>query len=92
MEQAGQETETQDVNMGMSVAPALDGKHYVTFSVVENNLNVNVVVTDEENYEHDLDEMIRALKQLKADMRRVKSGLVIAQEVPNGFSRKPQGG
>jgi hypothetical protein len=80
------------MQMGMAVAPALDGRHYVTLNVIEGPVNVNVVLTDEDNYEHDIDELIRGLKGLKADMRRAKSGLVIAQEVPNGLSRNKKSG
>lgn len=79
------------MQVGLGLSKGDDGKLSVVLTAVENDMQVAIALTGEENYEHHIDQLIAGLKHMKADMRREKSGLVLVKGgVPDGL-RKPQG-
>ena len=73
------------MQIGFGIFPGTDGKHNAVLQVSEGHVNFAVTFTNEDNADHDINELIKGLKQIQGDLRRVKSGLVLAKEVPNGF-------
>lgn len=66
-------------------------KMLIRMDIVENLSGYTMVFSDEENYETDIDTLMKGLREIKADMRRLKSGLVVVKGgLPDGL-RKPQG-
>jgi len=77
------------MQLGIGISEGNDGKLNVILTAVDNDLQVSLALTDEEHYEHDIEQLISGFKTIKADMRRQKSGLTVVQEVPNAI-RKPE--
>lgn len=78
------------MKIGLGLTQGIDGKHYVMLQAAEDNIGVNISITGEENYEHDIDALIEGLQQMKTDMRHAISGLLISREVPDAI--RAQGG
>ena len=75
------------MDFGVGITQAGDGKNYVMLYAADGQLCFQVQLADQENYAENIDKIIRGLKQVKQDMKQAASGLVVAQEVPNGRLR-----
>lgn len=80
----------------MSMALALgiveqNGKHYVILEATQDNVQVKLSVTDEVNYEEDLDVLITGLTEIKKQMGTAKSGLFVPEGVTLNGARSIQG-
>lgn len=80
------------MNMGLGVFQATDGKWTIAITVIDGAFNVQFSITNEDNYEHDIDELIAGLKSIKGDMRQAISGLIQVKEVPDGLRSNPAQG
>lgn len=78
--------------IGLAIAKDGEGKPYMYMDIRGEAMSVSVFLCDAEHADHAVNELIRGLKTVKADLKREASGLVIPtmEVVPNGL-RKPQG-
>lgn len=78
--------------IGLAIAKDDQGKPYMYQSVQADGVNISVFLCDAEHSDDVVNEIIRGLKTVKADLKREASGLVIPtmEVIPNGL-RKPQG-
>lgn len=70
-------------------------KIVVLLTVGVPDVGLQITLTNEDTYEEDLDKLIAGMKQMKAEVRREKSGLAVVKDVPDGIrrtqGRKPHG-
>jgi hypothetical protein len=78
------------MNVGLGIKPGSDGKLLIVMEILEPNVNVSIALTDETNYLTDIDKIIHGLSDIKAEMRRQKSGLTVVKGIPDGLSAVPQ--
>jgi hypothetical protein len=76
------------MNIGFGIRQGSDGKYLVGMDIVDEHSGYSCVITDQVHYAEVIDQLIAGLKNIKNDMRQAASGLVVAQEVPNGFRRE----
>jgi hypothetical protein len=77
--------------LGVGTFEGPDGKAYASINATNENISIAITFTSEDSCEQDIDNIIDGLVNIKADLLRYKSGLIVAQEVPNGI-RPAQGG
>lgn len=79
------------MNIALGIRPDTENKPLVVMEIYEPNVSLAVAITNEDNYEKDIDTLVDGLIQIKADMRRAKSGLTVVQEVPDALRQAQQG-
>jgi hypothetical protein len=86
-------TATTGPGIGIAINKDDNGKPYMYLVVQHEGVSISVYLTDAEHADYAVNELVRGLKQVKADLKREASGLLIADVgvIPNGL-RKPQGG
>jgi hypothetical protein len=76
------------MDIGLGMRPDVNGKMIGVMEMVDSESGFTCAFTGEDNYAHDIDEIIRGLKQLKNDFAQLKSGLIQAKGgLPDGFAQ-----
>lgn len=78
------------LTLGLAIQQGLDGKKYIIMTAMHEAGQHMMTIADENTYEQNVATIIQGLNDVKAEMRKVKSGLVLVQEVPDGL-RPSQG-
>lgn len=62
-------------------------KPWLAIVIHEGVTNYNLYLSDAEHVDEILGHLIKGLKSAAADLKREASGLIVAQEVPNGYAK-----
>lgn len=76
----------QQVGVFVEQAPS-DGHWFMGLMFAEGNMLVKVGLCQAENAEETVNALVTQLRMAKGDLKRNASGLVVAQEVPNGLRK-----